>query len=100
MKIYPVFEFLPFETIIKDRQEEYYNALSQCDKVGKSTIFIEFILKVIDESLVELLQLQKTKMNGKDRLAYFISMYKSDVLREKIIYRLLKIFLLQQLVEI
>ena len=83
LNTYPVFEFLPFETIIKDRQEQYYNALSLCDKVGKSTIFIEFILQAIDESLAELLQLQQPKMNGKARVAYFISMYKSDSFTRK-----------------
>ena len=45
MKTYPVFEYLPFETIIKDRQSDYYKVLSICDKQGKSTIFIEFILE-------------------------------------------------------
>jgi len=40
MRKYPVFEFLPFETLISKAQEKYYNALSECDKVGKSTKFI------------------------------------------------------------
>jgi Fic family protein len=37
MKEYPVFEFLPFETLISQTQQDYYNALAQSDKAGKST---------------------------------------------------------------
>ncbi|MCK5776137.1 MAG: Fic family protein, partial [Bacteroidales bacterium] len=44
MDKYPVFEFLPFETLINENQEEYYNALSISDKSGSSTTFIEFML--------------------------------------------------------
>jgi len=74
LKTYPVFEFLPFETIIKDRQEAYYAVLSECDKVAKSTAFIEFILTAINEALAELLQLQTPTMSTADRIAYFLSM--------------------------
>ena len=76
LKNYPVFEYLPFETIIKDRQEQYYEVLSHCDKVAKSTLFIEFILQAIDESLRELLQLQVPAKNTAQRVAYFLSIYK------------------------
>ena len=48
---YPVFELLPFETLISQSQNEYYNALALSDKVVKSTIFIEYMLGVIAESL-------------------------------------------------
>ena len=40
MEEYPVFEFLPFETLISQKQKEYYKALSDSDKEGKSTKFI------------------------------------------------------------
>ena len=51
MKKYPVFEYLPFETLISKDQEKYYSALSQSDKSGKSTKFIEYMLNVIDTSI-------------------------------------------------
>ena len=75
---YPVFEYLPFETIIKERQEEYYHVLSKSDKVGKSTFFIEFILLAIDESLEELLKLQNRILSPKGRVDYFISVYRGE----------------------
>jgi len=83
MKNYPVFEFLPFETIIKERQKEYYDVLEKSDKQGKSTLFIEFILQAINESLEELLNLQPTKLNTTDRMTYFLSNLKTDSFSRK-----------------
>ena len=83
LKAYPVFEFLPFETIIKDRQEQYYEVLSNCDKAGKSTAFIEFILAAIDESLANLLNIQSRILTPKDRIEYFISIFKKKTFTRK-----------------
>lgn len=83
LKAYPVFEFLPFETIIKERQEQYYQVLSNCDKVGKSTAFIEFILLAVDESLENLLKFQNRILTAKDRIAYFISVFRDNVFTRK-----------------
>lgn len=47
----PIFEFVPIEENIRNNQEHYYKALSDSDKMGKSTRFIEFMLEAIDESL-------------------------------------------------
>lgn len=82
MRKYPVFEFLPFETLISKDQEKYYNALSECDKVGKSTKFIEYMLSVIDLSINELLTFNNRTLNQKDRLEYFISLNKIEFSRK------------------
>ncbi|MFZ2283602.1 MAG: Fic family protein [Lutibacter sp.] len=79
---YPVFEYLPFETLISKDQEKYYNDLSECDKVGKSTKFIEYMLNVIDLSLNELLTYNNRTLNEKDRLEYFISLNKIEFTRK------------------
>ena len=55
MSEYPLFEFLPFESLISKNQNEYYHALSISDKEGKSTKFIEFMLRILYQSLDELL---------------------------------------------
>lgn len=78
MKTYPLFEYLPFETIIKERQEEYYDVLEKSDKEGKSTKFIEFILGAINDSLDELLRIQNRLVNSKDRVSYFISIFREE----------------------
>jgi Fic family protein len=53
MKEHDVFEYLSIESLIKENQKEYYKILSACDKQGESTLFIEFMLKIILESLSE-----------------------------------------------
>lgn len=70
---YPVFESLPFETLISKNQQDYYKALSLSDKQGKSTHFIEYMLGIIDASLAELLDTKYTLLKDTDRLAYFIA---------------------------
>ncbi|PKP41771.1 MAG: cell filamentation protein Fic [Bacteroidetes bacterium HGW-Bacteroidetes-10] len=75
-KAYPVFEFLPVESIIKERQEKYYEALAGSDNSGESTIFIEFMLEVILESLDELLSIQNISLTNIDRINLFRSIVK------------------------
>ena len=83
MQTYPVFEFLPFETIIKSSQKEYYAVLEFCDKAGKSTKFIEFMLKAIDEALADLLNSQNPTLLAEDRVEYFISIFKDESFTRK-----------------
>ena len=45
------FSFLPIESIIEERQEEYYNAFRLSNSDSKSTHFIVFILKVILDAI-------------------------------------------------
>lgn len=49
-----VFGWLPVETLIKDRQDKYYEVLGQCDKAADSGLFIEFLLEAIRDSLNEI----------------------------------------------
>lgn len=74
MSEYPVFEFLPFETLISQSQKEYYKALAKSDRMGKSTEFIEYMLGVIDKSLGELLNYNNRVLTDRDRIEYFISL--------------------------
>jgi Fic family protein len=69
---FPVFEYLPFEKLISETQNDYYQSLSESDKLGKSTPFIEYMLGVIDESLAELLNYTQRILKDTDRLAYFL----------------------------
>ena len=78
MEKYPVFEFLPFETLISKSQNEYDKVLALCDKAGNSTLFIEQILKVIQQSLNELLAFNNRTMKETDRIEYFLSQKKSQ----------------------
>lgn len=71
MQSYPVFEFIPIENEIKNRQQDYYKALAASDKAGNSSHFIEFMLEVIDQSLKNLLVQNRTPLDALERLAYF-----------------------------
>ncbi|OPC25365.1 cell filamentation protein Fic [Elizabethkingia meningoseptica] len=71
MQQYPVFEYLPVESLIKQQQNEYYNKLSESDKKGNSTPFIEFMLGIISQSLDTLLQSQSITLHTEDRILLF-----------------------------
>ena len=68
---YPVFDYLPIETLIKEQQEGYYDTLAKCDKLGESTLFIEFMLAIIDQALEELLSSQPIHLKSDDRIGLF-----------------------------
>lgn len=51
----PFFAWLPVESIIHDRQQEYYNAINRSNAEGESTAFIEFMLSAIQEALEEVI---------------------------------------------
>jgi len=54
MLYHPVFEFLPVEHLIRERQQEYYSALAAGDDTADCTRFIAFILSQIRRSLHKL----------------------------------------------
>lgn len=82
MEKYPVFEFLPFESLISNDQEKYYKALSESDKSGNSTKFIEYMLHVIDMSINNLLNFNNRTLKEQDRLEYFVSLAKAEFSRK------------------
>ncbi len=47
----PIFKYVPIESLIEKNQNIYYESLEKCDKQGDSTLFIEFMLNIIFESL-------------------------------------------------
>lgn len=53
----PTFAWLPVESIIHDRQQEYYNAINISNDAGESTAYIEFMLSTIRESLIEAIKM-------------------------------------------
>lgn len=49
----PLLAYLPVESVIRERQAEYYQALAAADKQGQSTAFIEFLLSALLQALRE-----------------------------------------------
>ncbi|HEV8245240.1 MAG TPA: Fic family protein, partial [Polyangiaceae bacterium] len=51
VRFHPLFEYLPIESVIHSKQDEYYRVLGLCDKAGNSSLFVEFSLLAVQESL-------------------------------------------------
>ncbi len=60
-KFETIFEYVPIETQIKKYQNEYYQAINISNQSGNSTLFIEFMLKMIDETILDLLKSTTTE---------------------------------------
>lgn len=59
-----IFAYLPIESIIKERQQEYYDVIASCNRVGNSNIFIEFMLDAILETINRTLSSSKEDATG------------------------------------
>lgn len=69
LDFHPLFEFLSVESIIKQRQKDYYEALEQSDHEGNARVFVEFSLQTVLDSLAEFLNdLKPSPMSPEDRL--------------------------------
>lgn len=54
-----VFAWIPVETLIKENQSEYYNALNSSDKEADSSSFIEFMLSLLLRTIEEIIETEK-----------------------------------------
>ena len=61
----PTFAWLPVESIIHDRQQEYYAAINASNDAGESTVFIEFMLSAIKASLMDAINTSDEMSDGK-----------------------------------
>ena len=61
----PAFAWLPVESIIHDRQQEYYAAINASNDAGESTVFIEFMLPAIKASLMDAIHTSDEMSDGK-----------------------------------
>ncbi len=68
---FPILAFIPFESIIHQRQQGYYKALSDSQSVGHSNPFIYFMLNALVTALENTLTAVVPPINGAERLAAF-----------------------------
>lgn len=54
-----VFVWIPVESLIKENQSEYYNALNSSDKEADSSSFIEFMLSLLLKTIEEIIETEK-----------------------------------------
>jgi Fic family protein len=79
---HPVFKTLPIESIIAQKQSAYYEVLSECDKNGKSTLFIQFMLDIINQALDQSLNTKGKTISQTDRLLHFAASTKASFTRK------------------
>ncbi|MFT5511920.1 MAG: Fic family protein [Bacteroidia bacterium] len=73
-KEYPIFKYIPFENLVAQNHEAYYQVLSICDKLGNSTRFIEYMLGLLDDALKNILKAHPTALSQNDRLQHFVTL--------------------------
>lgn len=59
------FAWLPVESMIHDRQQEYYEAINAANDAGESTVFVEFMLSTIKASLIDAIKMSDEMSDGK-----------------------------------
>jgi len=85
----PLFAYLPVETIIKDKQQEYYAVLRHCDQQAESTLFIEFMLNALSTAIQESKHTDQVSVQVNDQVKALLSIlkmgtYSAKQLREKL----------------
>lgn len=76
----PIFEYIPIESKIQKYQNEYYESIAMCHKNGNSNAFIEFMLKMIDETLDEVIQgVKRESKNISDQVNKLLEIMDLDI---------------------
>ena len=55
------FKYMPIESMIKKNQNEYYKTIYNCNNAGNSNEFIEFMLKMINDTIDEMMNSKEMK---------------------------------------
>ena len=61
----PAFAWLSVESMIHNRQQEYYDAINASNDAGESTVFVEFMLSTIKASLIDAINSSDGMSDGK-----------------------------------
>ncbi len=69
----PLFAYLPVETVIRERQKDYYQALGESDVQADAAPFIEFMLKALRDALRETVASDQVNGQVSDQVAALIT---------------------------
>ncbi len=76
----PLFEYVPIESQIQKYQSEYYATIAYCHQEGNSNAFVEFMLKMIDEVLDELIKNMSKEANSvSEQVSKLLGVMEHDV---------------------
>lgn len=73
----PLLAYLPVETVIRDKQEEYYRVLAEADRQGDATRFIEFVLAALRSALGEALSTDQVTDQVSDQVIRLLALLQS-----------------------
>ena len=75
-----LFAWLPIEELIRERQQEYYDALAIADKKSDCTGFVEMMMKIILDALVQLDKTDQVDDQETDQVKLLLECMGSDEL--------------------
>ena len=75
-----ILAWIPVETLVKERQEEYYDALGKADKEADSTVFAEFILTALRDALKDIPATDQVGDQDTDQVAKLLKVLGNDTL--------------------
>ncbi|MCB9748287.1 MAG: Fic family protein [Candidatus Omnitrophica bacterium] len=79
-----IFEYIPVETIIKQRQMEYYQAIQKSTNQGESTAFIQFMLETIKQATIQFTKgIKPVRQSTEVRLNMACEHFKKKLFRRK-----------------
>lgn len=80
MKWNNLFEYIPIESHIYKYQKDYYESIDKSNKSGDSNLFIEFMLKMIDETIDEILKnLNQETKNISEQVNRLLEVMEPDI---------------------
>lgn len=71
----PILAYLPVETVIRNRQEEYYHVLGRSDQQADSIAFVEFMLNAILKSLRETIKSDQDSDHDSDQVKKLLKIF-------------------------
>ena len=87
----PVLAYLPIESVIRDRQQDYYDSLALADQRADVTPFIEFILTAIQEAVEDAIESDPVTDLVTDPVAALLNSIGTNTLGTKEIMRALSL---------
>ena len=79
----PLFAWLPIEELIHKRQQEYYDVLASADKAASSTVFVEYMLRIIRDALNDLTETEQVREQVTVQVEKLLTALGDDVLSTK-----------------
>lgn len=76
----PMLAYLPVESVIRDRQMDYYRVLAKSDSAGNSTEFIEFLLNAILTALKETIENDQVSDQVSDQVGTLLKFLRNKTL--------------------